>query len=256
MKPELYGMDGKVAVVTGASSGIGKATALALGACGARVIVSDLPGQESGTSAVVSEIRQRGGNAYDVSLDVTATSSLQDTFDRIADLSGGIDILVNNAGTQLLKAAIDIEEDEFDKVMAVNLKGAFFCAQAVAAHMMVQRSGSIVNVASQHGTVGNVRRAPYCASKGGLINLTRALAVEWASHGIRVNAVSPTFVANERNASLLTADEFVQDIEHHLPMRRVATPEDVAAGICYLASSAAGMVTGHNLAIDGGWTAR
>ena len=256
MSARALDMDGLVAVVTGAASGIGKATAIALGDRGAHVVVTDLPGTEAATGAVVAELLRRGGSAFDISLDVTATATLQDTFDRIAERAGGIHVLVNNAGTQVIKAAIDIEEDDFDRVMSVNLKGAFFCAQAAAMHMVDGRGGSIVNIASQHGVVGNVKRAPYCASKGGLINLTRALAVEWATHGIRVNAVSPTYVSNERNAGLLATDEFALDIERHIPLRRVATPEDVAEGVCYLASPAAGMVTGHNLAVDGGWTAR
>ena len=122
--------------------------------------------------------------------------------------------------------------------------------------MVQQKSGCIINVASQHGVVGNRMRAPYCASKAGLINLTRALALEWAEYGIRVNAISPTYVINDQNSTFLMSPEFVEDIRQNLPLGQPASAEDVAWGICYLASPKARMVTGHNLMVDGGWTAR
>jgi 2-deoxy-D-gluconate 3-dehydrogenase len=249
-------LEGKVALITGGGSGIGLATARAMAAAGARVALTELPGRGGLAKAAVAEIGQSGGDAIELALDVTATVTISSVVDRVADHFGSVDILVNNAGVQLLKPALEIDEEEFDAVLGVNLKGAFFCAQAAASVMADQGGGAIINVASQHGVVGNRNRAPYCASKGGLINLTRALALEWAGYGIRVNAVSPTFVANERNAELIASDEIRREIDGNIPLGCVADAHDVADGICYLASSAARMVTGHNLMVDGGWTAR
>lgn len=251
-----FRLDGSVALVTGAGSGIGRATALALAASGASVACTDQPGRGEPLRRLADEIRAMGVDAIDATLDVTATVTISTVMDQIAARLGALDILVNNAGAQILKPALDLEEAEFDQVLAVNLKGAFFCAQAAAAIMIEARGGTIINIASQHGVVGNRLRAAYCASKGGLINLTRALAVEWADAGIRVNAVSPTFVDNIGNRAFLQQEAVQTEICDHTPLRRVATMDEIAAGIVYLASPAAAMVTGHNLLIDGGWTAR
>lgn len=254
--PPIVDLTGKSVLITGAGSGVGLATATMMAAHGAKVAITEMPGRASLARTAVRDIRDRGGEALDLTLDVTSVLTIQDAVDHVAGEFGAIDILVNNAGVQLLKPALDIEEAEFDNVLDVNLKGAFFCSQAVASIMAAQGQGVIVNVASQHGVVGNKNRAPYCASKAGLINLTRALAIEWAALGIRVNSISPTFVVNEANADLLASEDFRNDIEHHLPSGRPAQASEVAAGICYLASPIATSITGHNLMIDGGWTAR
>jgi 2-deoxy-D-gluconate 3-dehydrogenase len=255
MSAPLFGLDGAVALITGAGTGIGRATARALGAQGARLAVTELVGRGDATESLVEELRAEGVDAVALALDVRATITIPHVMNQVHRRFGALDILVNNAGTQLFKAALDIEEEEFDEVMNVNLKGAFLCAQAAAAIMVEQKRGCIINVASQHGVVGNRMRAPYCASKGGLINLTRALAVEWAEYKIRVNAISPTFVENETNRHLIESAEFRSQIHDGVLLGRAATPDEVAAGICYLASPAAAMVTGHNLLVDGGWTA-
>lgn len=201
------------------------------------------------------ELDGLGVRAIAITLDLRETLTIENTLRQVHKNFGRLDILVNNAGVQLIKPALDVEEAEYDEILTVNLKGPFLCSQAAAYFMMQQRSGCIVNIASQHGVVGNRLRAPYCASKGGLISLTKALAIEWAEYGIRVNSISPTFVANERNAEYLKTDFFQEDIER-IPLGGPATAEDVAAGVVYLASPAARMVTGHNLMIDGGWTAQ
>jgi 2-deoxy-D-gluconate 3-dehydrogenase len=256
MSAPAFRLDGLSAVVTGGGSGIGRATAKALAALGARVAVTELVGRGANADAVVGEIRAAGGEAMAIALDVRSAITIPAAMAQVASRFGSLDVLVNNAGTQLFKSALELEESEFDEIMNVNLRGAFFCSQSAADIMVEQRRGCIVNVASQHGVVGNRMRAAYCASKGGLINLTRALAVEWAEHGIRVNAVSPTFVENEANRELLDSGEFRAQIERGVLLGRVATVDEVAAGICYLASPAAAMVTGHNLMVDGGWTAQ
>lgn len=248
--------DGAVALITGAGSGIGLATARVLAHQGARVAITELPGRGHLADALASELQTQGCEVVALALDVRATIAIPAVIGQVVKRFGRLDILVNNAGIQILKPALEIEEEEFDEVMNVNLKGAFMCAQAAAAVMVEQKHGCIVNVASQHGVVGNRLRAPYCASKAGLINLTRALAIEWAEHGIRVNAVSPTFVSNEGNAALIAQPEMAEQIRRGILLGRPATAEDVAWAIHYLASPMSAMVTGHNLMVDGGWTAQ
>lgn len=256
MRDQTFQLSGSVALITGAGSGIGKATAQVLGAQGAKIVVTERPSHAGLADSVVKDLRAQGVEAMAMDLDVKATLTMPHAIDQIINAYGQLDILVNNAGIQLFKAALDLDESEFDEVIDVNLKGAFMMSQAAAAVMVQQKSGCIINVASQHGVVGNRMRAPYCASKAGLINLTRALALEWAEYGIRVNAISPTYVINDQNSTFLMSPEFVEDIRQNLPLGQPASAEDVAWGICYLASPKARMVTGHNLMVDGGWTAR
>jgi len=246
---------GSVALITGGGGGIGRATALALAASGVQVAITEVPGRTELARRTTTDIRETGGTACDLALDVRQTFAIGDVVNRVADTFGRLDVLVNNAGVQLFKPALQFEEEEFDEVLSVNLRGAFFCAQAAAALMIEARRGVIINVASQHGVIGNVNRAAYTASKGGLISLTRALAVEWAPYGIRVNAVSPTFTSNDNNAELLAAESFQREIRARVLFQRPASAEEVAASICFLASSGASMITGHNLLVDGGWTA-
>lgn len=255
MKKPQFDLNGAVALITGGGSGIGRATARSLGEQGARIAVTELPGRTELAASLVAELKASGIEAMALALDVRATYTIPAVMDQVVNTFGSLDILVNNAGTQILKAALDLEESEFDEIMNVNLKGAFMCAQAAAAIMVEQKGGCIINVASQHGVVGNKLRAPYCASKGGLINLTRALAVEWAAYGIRVNAISPTFVDNGTNGAMLDSHEVRAEINRKVLTGRAATAEEVAWGIYYLVSPMSHMINGHNLLIDGGWTA-
>ena len=253
---DFFSLDGQVALITGGGSGIGRASALAMAALGARVAITELPGRRHLADKVIEEVIDAGGEALALTLDLRSAITIPNIVDLVVRKFGRLDILVNNAGTQVFKAALELSEDEFDEVISVNLKGAFFCAQAAAEVMREQGKGCIINVASQHGVVGNVMRAPYCASKGGLINLSRALAIEWSPYGIRVNAISPTFVDTGVNRAILEEPRFAEEIATGVPLGCAALPEDVAGGICYLASPIARMVTGHNLMVDGGWTAR
>ncbi|HKU44884.1 MAG TPA: glucose 1-dehydrogenase [Polyangiales bacterium] len=256
VRPAIYpDLAEHVALITGAGSGIGRATAIALAASGVRVAVTELPGRSHHVRATAEAIEQHGGAAFALELDVRRSFAARDVVHRAADRFGRLDILVNNAGIQHFKPALEVDEELFDELVSVNLRGAFFCAQAAASIMIEAGGGAIVNVASQHGVIGNRDRAPYCASKGGLISLTRALAIEWAPHKIRVNAVSPTFTVNESNRGLLEREALQHEIQRHIPLQRPATSAEVAASICFLASAGAAMITGHNLLIDGGWTA-
>jgi 2-deoxy-D-gluconate 3-dehydrogenase len=251
-----FSLEGAVALVTGAGSGIGRVTAKVLGAYGAILVVTELPSHMHLARSLIRELDQTGVQARAFALDVRDSGMIADVVNKVVADFGRLDILVNNAGVQLLRSALLTSDQEYDEVMAVNLRGAFLCAKAAAAIMVRQQAGCVINVASQHGVVGNKNRAAYCASKGGLVNLTRALAVEWAEYNIRVNAISPTFVTNEQNQEVLASSEFRNQIKRGIPLNRPAGPDDIAYGICYLASPAACMITGHNLLIDGGWTAR
>jgi 2-deoxy-D-gluconate 3-dehydrogenase len=252
----IFSLEGTAALITGAGGGIGRGAAEMLAKAGAAVAVTELPANLAAAEALVTELRSWGNQAIALPLDVKEPAEIELAVAKTVEEFGKLDILVNNAGIQLLKPALDMDAGEFDEVVRVNLIGAFLCARAAAAVMVKQGGGCIVNVASQHGVVGNKKRAAYCASKGGLVNLTRALAVEWAELNIRVNAVSPTFVVTESNRAAMESQEIRELIQRAIPLNRPATTKDVAAGICFLASPGARMITGDNLLIDGGWTAR
>lgn len=244
----------KVVLLTGAGSGIGRATAQLFAEAGARLALTELPGRSNLLNQQITEYKALGCDADSWAIDLCQSLTVERVVTQIADRFGQIDILINNAGMQILKPALDLDEAEFDQIINVNLKGAFLMAQAVGRLMTEQQSGCIINVASQHAVVGNIDRAAYCASKGGLVALSRALAVEWAPFGIRVNAISPTFVHNEHNQQLLQRADIANAIKQGILLGRAAHADEIAAGILYLASPAAAMVTGHNLLIDGGWT--
>ena len=168
---------------------------------------------------------------------------------------GRIDVLVNNAGVNIPRAALEITEADWDRVLDVNLKGLFFLSQRVAREMIGAGGGKIVNIASQNGVVGYFKRAAYCSSKAGVVNLTRVLALEWAEHKILVNAVAPTFVLTPLTQSTFDDPVLREDLLKRIPLGRVGQPEDVAGAVVFLASPAADMITGHTLLVDGGWTA-
>jgi 2-deoxy-D-gluconate 3-dehydrogenase len=250
-------LDGKIAIVTGAGSGLGLATAQALAAHGACVAVTELPARIERAEATVGEIAAAGGQAFAVPLDVTDLASIDSAVAHVLTTSGRIDILVNNAGLNIAKPAFDVTEEDWDRVVDVNLKGLFFMAQAAGRAMRDQSpsGGVIINISSIMGLVGYFDRAAYCASKAGVVNLTRVLAIEWTEHDIRVNAVCPTFVETELNRHLFADATFRDEILRRTPLKRLGTPEEVAAAVVFLASPAASLITGHALATDGGWTA-
>jgi NAD(P)-dependent dehydrogenase (short-subunit alcohol dehydrogenase family) len=240
--------------VTGSSRGIGHDLVLALADAGATVAAAARSVGDVGD--LVREVEERGGRAIPLELDVTDLSSIQAGVERISAEAGRIDILVNNAGLGHNHDALDVTEDDWDEMMAVNLKGLFFVTQAVA-HGMVQRGyGRIISLSSQAGLVGIRRHAVYSAGKGGVNLLTRVLALEWAPHGVTVNAVAPTFVRTPGTAERLDDPDFAADVLARIPVGRFGTTTDVAAAVLYLASPAAGLVTGTVLRVDGGWTAQ
>ncbi|GHU49194.1 short-chain dehydrogenase [Clostridia bacterium] len=246
----------KTIVITGASRGIGLCIAKKFAANGANLVLTDIEIQLE-TLRIESEILQ---NIYDVEilrqeLDVLDIAQIKNVICNAVEAFGTIDVLVNNAGTNIFNPAITLTEEQWDMVLDINLKGAFFMMQEAAKVMIKQRIGSIINISSQHGLVGNELRAPYCASKAGLINLSRALATEWAKYNIRVNSVAPTFVLTENNESLLNDTGFIRHNLTKIPLKRYAIPEDVANAVYFLSSNESSMITGHCLSVDGGWTA-
>ena len=254
MEQPDFRLDGDVAVVTGASKGIGRDIAKALAGAGAHVAVAAR--SQGALESLVADIEQTGGSALAVELDVRDVGQVGRAMHRVRDHFGSLDVLVNNAGLGANHRAEDVTEDDWDEMMAVNLRGLFFCCQAAGRIMLEQGSGRIVNMSSQAGVVGIRDHAVYSASKGGVNLLTKVLALEWSDRGVTVNAVAPTFIYTPGTAERLDQPEYLRGVLDRLPIGRVGTTTDVAGAVIYLASPAGGMVSGHVLLVDGGWTAQ
>ncbi|MQA99859.1 MAG: glucose 1-dehydrogenase [Actinobacteria bacterium] len=247
-------MAGKRVLVTGGSRGIGKGIAAYLATHGAAVVVTSRSPEDAEEAAEAIRVHAvEDVRGYE--LDVSSPRSIDGLVERIWQDVGGVDSVVNNAGTNIPEPAVDVTEGSWDTVMDINLKGTFFMSQAIARRWIPEgRRGAIVNIASQAGLVGIDLRAAYGSSKAGVINLTRELALEWATHGIRVNAVAPTFVLTPLSEPMLADEAFERKVLSMIPLGRVAAIEEVAAAVLFLTSQAAPIVTGHTLVVDGGWT--
>lgn len=247
----LFDLTGKIAVVTGASRGLGKAMALGLAKAGVNLVVTDV----LDTTETINEIKKLGREAIGIKVDVTNKSDIEAMVKQTLEKFGRIDILVNNAGILRISPAENFSEQDWDKVITVNLKGQFLCAQTVGRQMIKQKFGRIINIASIAGEFGFPQAVAYDCSKGGVILLTKALAAEWAKYNIRVNAIAPGVFETPMTQDMLKTEQFQQMIKINVPMGRAAKPEELAGVVVFLASEASSYVTGEVLVADGGWTA-
>ena len=254
MKGKMFDLTEKIAIVTGAGRGIGKTIALGLAEAGADIGL--IARTTSELEAIAGQIKALGRRAVLISSDLTITEGIQPLVEELTGQLGGIDILVNNAGINIPQDSLDVTVDAWDKIMDINLKASFFMAQAVGKVMIRQgHGGRIINISSQTGSVALIKRAAYCASKAGLNLVTKVLALEWASHGILVNAVAPTFIETELSKGFLADPKFREYALSKNLLKRIGKPEDVMGAVIYLASPASSLVTGHILMVDAGWSA-
>jgi NAD(P)-dependent dehydrogenase (short-subunit alcohol dehydrogenase family) len=252
----LFRLDGCQSLITGAARGIGFATARMLAAAGSRVALVDL--DQAALEDAAATLAAAGHRVSTHAVDIADEEAVARTVESIIGAAGAIDVLVNNAGIGARRPTEELDTATWERVLAVNLTGAFICTRTVGRMMLARQRGAVVNVASIMGVVGNslYANAAYHATKGGLVNLTRALAVEWAPRGIRVNAVAPCFVDTALTQKLLSDRAMAAAIVERTPLGRLAAPDEVAAAILFLASDAASMITGQILAVDGGWLAQ
>jgi NAD(P)-dependent dehydrogenase (short-subunit alcohol dehydrogenase family) len=246
-------LTGRVAVVTGAARGIGRAIALDLARAGADVGVGLRDPERDG--GVVAEITALGRRAVPLAMDVTDLAAGRAAIDRAAAELGGVDVLVNNAGGSIRGEALEVTEADFAAVWELNVRSTFFLSQHAARHMRGRGGGAVVNVASQAGLVALPGEPSYCVAKAAVVHMTRCLAVEWGPLGIRVNAVAPTFIETDGTAPVLSDPAFrAGTVERIAALHRIGTPDEVSPAVVFLASPDASMITGSTLVVDGGWT--
>ena len=248
----LFDLSGKVALVTGANTGIGQGIALALAEAGADIAAAG----RSPATETVEKVQALGRKAANFSADLSSVAAVQPLVDAVLGEFGRIDILVNNAGIIRRADAVDFTEEDWDAVMDTNLKTLFFLCQAVGRHMIVRGSGKIINIASMLTFQGGIRVPSYTASKSGVGGLTKLLANEWAAKGVQVNAIAPGYIATNNTAALQSDATRNRQIIERIPAGRWGDPKDIGGAAVFLASSASDYVQGHILAVDGGWLAR
>jgi NAD(P)-dependent dehydrogenase (short-subunit alcohol dehydrogenase family) len=247
-----FSLEGRAVLVTGAARGIGRACALACAGSGAEVVVGVRTLADG--EALAAEIEASGGRARAVQMDLADMASIRAGVEAAERAFGRIDVLVNNVGVGPENLAEDVTEADFDYTVKVNLKGTFFTTQAVGRLMIARKSGHIVMISSQAGTVALRGEPIYCMTKAAINHLTRCLAAEWARHGIAVNSVAPTFIWTDGTRPNLADPAFHAHVLGHIPLGRIGDPIDVAGTVVFLASPAAALITGANILVDGGWS--
>jgi NAD(P)-dependent dehydrogenase (short-subunit alcohol dehydrogenase family) len=244
----------RVAVVTGSGRGLGRAIADALAETGHTLVIAEINPELAEQAA--AGLREAGHRAMAVSCDVARKNSVEKLAAAVLEQYGRVDVLVNNAAVIAPAPALEMSEDEWDRVLDVGLKGVFLCSQALGRIMVAQKSGSVINIASVAAERGNPGRANYCAAKAGVVALTRVLAMEWAADGIRVNAVGPGYVNTElQQEALAQGINSLERLVAAIPAGRLAEPSEIARMVAFLASEAAGYITGQTFFVDGGWLA-
>ena len=250
-RPELS-IKEKVALVTGAAGGLGGAIAWAFGSAGAKVFLHDIA--EDKLVGICKEMNAQGIETAYKAMDLTISGGPKELVNNVVRKMGGIDILVNSAGINRPQLPEEITEKNWDDIMNINLKAMFFVSQAAGKEMILRGGGKIINLSSQAGSVALPLRVAYCSSKGGVDQLTRTLALEWAKHNILVNAVAPTFVETPFTKQMFQDQDFRKYVLGNIPLGRMAEPKEIAYAALFLASDLANMITGHILLVDGGWT--
>lgn len=247
-------LEGKKVLVVGGSKGIGKDIALAFARLGSVVAITGR--NENDLSIATEELKEFSPNSFYLTADIQNVNEIYKMIDSACSRLGQIDVLINNAGINIAKPALEVTEEDWDRVLDTNLKGTFFCSQRAGKHMIEQRTaGKIINIVSQMAFVGYIKRAAYCSSKGGAVQLTKALAIEWAEQQIKVNAVAPTFIETDFTKTMFEDQSFYQDVLSRIPLGALAKPNDVTGAVLFLASDMANFITGETIRVDGGWTA-
>jgi NAD(P)-dependent dehydrogenase (short-subunit alcohol dehydrogenase family) len=250
----IFRLDGQAAVVTGGAQGLGYVMALYLAEFGADVAIADINFSKAEEAA--AEIRALGKRGLAVQADVMKMDDIRGAVNRVAAEFGRLDILVNSAGVNIREMALDVTEEHWDRILDINLKGLFFMCQAAARVMKANNYGKIVNIASHMAKIALPLRSAYCASKGGVAQLTKELALEWAPYNITVNTIAPSFFTTPMNVPLFADKEMSRFIRENTPMGRPGDPEELGGTVVFLASPASSFVTGHMLLVDGGYTSR
>lgn len=253
MEKSMFRLDGKTVLVTGAATGIGAGIAVTLARQGATVVISDKPGVS--LTATAESVKHHNESVMELEMDVCDAGQIQAGIQKVREAFGKIDILVNNAAVNRPAPGLEVTEESWDAHFEANVKGGFFLAQQVVPLMIQQKWGRVIWISSQSGLIGIPGQPVYCSTKGAVIQLVRVLGLEWAKYGITVNSVAPTFIETNMTRKRLQNQEFLRFVLGKIPIGRLATIDEVAAAVAFLASDEASMVNCHALRVDGGWTA-